>query len=84
MISKKGKPDWYDESKLKRVYYANDYTGWVIDMEDGTCRFVNQPLLGKNGPKWGDRVKLIKNSKDDMDKIDYSEILERYKDEISS
>ena len=39
-------PSWYDELKLRRVAYADNYYGWVIDCGDGTCRYVNEPLLG--------------------------------------
>lgn len=39
-------PDWYDESRLKHVYYAAGYSGWIIDLGDGTCRYANEPLLG--------------------------------------
>ena len=73
-------PKWYDESKLLRVHYADDYTGWVIDLGDGTCRYVNSPLLGEDGPQWGDRVRLIKGSRGWM-RADESIIIERYKDE---
>lgn len=51
-------PAWFDQSKAIRANYAPGYTGWVIDLGDGTCRFANSPLLGANGPKWGDRVDL--------------------------
>lgn len=70
-------PDWYDETKLRRAYFAKGYTGWVIDLGDGTCRFANQPLLGENGPNWGDRVPLEKG-KDGLAMIIASQILERY------
>lgn len=71
-------PEWYDEEKLIRAYYvANEYTGWVIDLGDGTCRFANPPLLGENGPKWGDRVRLVKSGAG-LPVVDYSEILEHY------
>ena len=69
-------PDWYDEKKLRRVYYAKGYSGWVIDLGDGTCRLVNNPLLGKKGPKWGDRVQLIESS----NCINASNIIERYEE----
>lgn len=39
-------PGWYDESRLRRVFYAAGYTGWVVDLGDGTCRYANAPLLG--------------------------------------
>jgi hypothetical protein len=39
-------PDWYDESKLRKVRYAEGYYGWVVDLGDGTCRYANDPLLG--------------------------------------
>lgn len=40
------RPPWYDESKLRKVYYADGYSGWVIVCGDGTCRYANSPLLG--------------------------------------
>lgn len=42
----KSPPPWYDETKLRKVYYAPGYSGWVIDCGDGTCRYANSPLLG--------------------------------------
>lgn len=38
-------------------------------------------MLGEDGPKWGDRVKLIQNC-GAMPRVDASEILERYKPEM--
>lgn len=73
----------YDEDKLTKAYYeAGEYSGWVIDLGDGTCRFANQPLLGEDGPNWGDRVRLIKNDEGGLPVVDYSEILERYDPEV--
>lgn len=40
------RPPWWDESKLRHVEYAPGYTGWIVDMGDGTCRYANEPLLG--------------------------------------
>lgn len=54
-------PDWYDESKVVKAIYAEGYSGWVVDLGDGTCRFSNAPLLGEGGPEWGDRVDLFYN-----------------------
>jgi hypothetical protein len=72
-------PEWWDEAKLIKVMYeVSDYFGWVIDLGDGTCRYVNQPLLGEDGPNWGDRVKL-KKLKDNTFFADHTEIIERYK-----
>lgn len=53
------KPDWYDESKVVKANFARRYTGWVVDLGDGTCRLANDPMLGENGPSWGDRVDLF-------------------------
>ena len=53
------KPAWYDEAKLVRARYARAYTGWVINLGDGTCRLANDAMLGENGPQWGDRVDLF-------------------------
>ena len=61
-------PDWYDESKLVRATFADGYIGWVVDLGDGTCRFSNSPLLGENGPKWGDRVDLFYNPCDPFER----------------
>lgn len=74
-MSKEKSPDWYDESKLRRVYFDEGYTGWVVDLGDGTCRLANNPLLGDDGPRWGDRVKLIEG-RSGLDSI--GEIVERY------
>ena len=89
-MNKSKKPDWYDESKLIRVYYAANYTGWVIDLGDGTGRYATDPLLGcddmdnpkrdeinANRPRWGDRVRLI-DFGSDLLLADKSQILERY------
>lgn len=70
-------PDWYDENKLRRAYYADGYTGWVIDLGDGTCRFASDPLLGEDGPKWGDRVPLLEDG-DNLPKVNAKQILEVY------
>jgi hypothetical protein len=54
------KPEWQDDSKLRKAVYSHGgYSGWVYDLGDGTCRFANDPLLGENGPNWGDRVHLF-------------------------
>ena len=83
-------PEWYDESKLRKVYYADGYMGWVVDLGDGTCRFANEPLLGCDDdsnpekdainaarPRWGDRVPLVEDE-DGMLRVDASKIIERY------
>ena len=62
-------PDWYDENKLVSAIFAFEdgrsvYGGWVVDLGDGTCRFANSPMLGEDGPKWGDRVDLFYNPTD--------------------
>ena len=75
-------PEWYDKDKLTRARYAHDYTGWVIDLGDGTCRFANAPLLGEDGPRWGDRCRLIPDPSDGLPTVDSSEILERYDPEV--
>ncbi len=61
-------PDWYDESKVIRAIYAIEgdgghsaYGGYVQDLGDGTCRFTNAPMMGEDGPEWGDRVDLFYN-----------------------
>jgi hypothetical protein len=75
-------PEWYDESKLRKAYFAEarDYTGWVIDLGDGTCRYANRPLLGEDGPGWGDRVRLVDRGWG-FPFADPSEILEKYEPE---
>lgn len=48
----KAPPPWWDETKLRKAYYADGYSGWVIDCGDGTCRYANAPLLGADpGPQ---------------------------------
>lgn len=69
-------PKWYDESKLRKAYYAEGYSGWVIDLGDGTCRFANQPLLGEDGPNWGDRVALVESGDGELPRVG-SKIIER-------
>ena len=61
-------PDWYDETKSIHVTYADGYSGHVQDLGDGTCRFLNDPLLGPNGPSWGDRVDLFYNPCDPFER----------------
>lgn len=83
-------PDWYDKSKLRRVLFADCYSGWVIDLGDGTCRFANNPLLGCDdddnpkkdainaaSPRWGDRVPLIETG-GELPRVDAFNIIERY------
>ena len=75
-------PEWYDVDRLVSAWYVKDeYGGWVIDLGDGTCRFANDPMLGEDGPNWGDRVRLIKRG-NNRPVVDYSEILERYDPEV--
>ena len=82
-------PDWYDKSKLRQVAYAPNYTGWIIDLGDGTCRYANDPMLGEgnyllpnykeinaNRPHYGDRVKLVDG------KPDKTQIIERWMPEL--
>lgn len=64
MSEDKTPPEWYDENKVTKAVFAFEnghsaYTGWVVDLGDGTCRFANAPLLGEGGPQWGDRVDLF-------------------------
>lgn len=51
-------PPWYDESKLRKAYYADGYSGWIIDLGDGTCRYANEPLLGADPGKQEDGTVL--------------------------
>ena len=81
-------PSWYKESKLKKVEYAPNYFGYIIDLGDGTCRYANDPMLGESNtflpnfkeinrtrPHWGDRVKLVNG------KPDRNQIIERWEPE---
>lgn len=53
------RPEWMKNGKTVKATYADGYSGWVVDLGDGTCRLANSPLLGENGPEWGDRVDLF-------------------------
>lgn len=74
-------PAWYDQSNLVRAYFADDYSGWVIDLKDGTCRLANDPILlaGDDRPKWGDRLELLPNVNGGMPAI--GELIERYQED---
>ena len=61
-----------------RARYAERYTGWVIDLGDGTCRYANTPLLGATGPRWGDRVPLVAATDGGFPIADASRIIERF------
>ena len=61
-------PDWYDESKLRHVQYADGYFGWVIDLGDGTCRYVNQPLLGADPGEQEDGTVLTQDECDEINR----------------
>lgn len=61
-------PAWYDETKVTKATFADGYSGWVVDLGDGTCRFSNSPLLGEGGPEWGDRVDLFYNPCDPFER----------------
>ncbi len=50
---------WYKEENLVRVRFATGYTGWAVDLKDGTCRLANSPLLGEAHLEHGDRVDLF-------------------------
>lgn len=58
-------PDWYDRSKLTRIRFDEDETGWAINMGDGTYRLTNNPIRGMVGKRvpeiaqWGDLVELV-------------------------
>lgn len=54
-------PDCDETQGRRTATYADGYSGWVADLGDGTCRLLNNPLLGDNGPKLGDRVDLFFN-----------------------
>ena len=71
-------PEWYDETKLRRAFYAEGYTGWVIDLGDGTCRYANNPLIDE--VQWGDRVRLIEHPCG-IPYADPTEIIEIYDDD---
>lgn len=82
-------PAWYDKTKQRQVEYAPRYFGWIQDLGDGTCRYINDPLLGesnyllpnykevnRNRPHYGDRVKLVNG------KPDPTQIIERWQPEL--
>jgi hypothetical protein len=81
-------PSWWDEKKLRKVFYDPGYSGWIIDLGDGTGRYANPPMLGcddddnprlaeinRNQPHWGDRVKLVNGNPDP------TQIIERWEPE---
>lgn len=73
-------PSWYDEKRLRKAWYViGEYSGWVIDLGDGTCRYANIPLLGDDPamPQWGDKVPLIETGTG-LPFADSSRIIERY------
>ena len=61
-------PFWYDKSKLKHTYYADGYSGWVIDCGDGTCRYVNSPLLGADPGVQADGTTLTQAQCDEINR----------------
>jgi hypothetical protein len=61
-------PDWYDESKLRKAYYAAGYTGWVIDLGDGTGRYANEPLLGADPGEQEDGTVLTQEQCDEINR----------------
>ena len=76
--------NWYEESNMQRAFYSPelDYTGWVVDLGDGTCRYVHSPLMGEDGPSWGDRVPLVDiKHYSGMKLADHTTVIERYEDE---
>lgn len=77
-------PIWYDDSKLRRIKFEIDESGWAIDMENGTYRLANTPIRGAVGrkhpelPQWGDLVKLCPNNGSKS----WLEIIEKYQGRI--
>lgn len=84
-------PEWWDDDKVVRLYYALGESGWAIDMGDGTYRLANTPLIAWNIekrlskedldaireelPEWGDLVRVNKVS-DNC----WLEVIEKYKE----
>ena len=72
-------PEWFDKSKLKKIRFEKDETGWAIDIGNGQYRLVNDPLRGwdgdQNNPQWGDLVELVPNNGDDS----WLKIIEKYR-----
>jgi hypothetical protein len=64
-------PDWYDQSKLTKIQFdvgENSERGWAIQLDDGTYRLANQPVMGMLAgrphpdiPQWGDIVEKTPN-----------------------
>lgn len=58
-------PEWYDESKLTKIYFGDGERGWAIDLGDGKYRLANQPIAAMFGdpdsPRWGDLVEQVGN-----------------------
>lgn len=72
-------PEWYDETKLVRIKYEAQETGWAIDMGNSTYRLANHPIRwglcqDETSAKWGDLVRLIPNNGDKQ----WLEVIERY------
>lgn len=57
-------PPWWDEKKLRKAYFADGYSGWVIDCGDGTCRYANTPLLGADPGEQEDGTTLTQEQCD--------------------
>lgn len=73
----KKNPEWFDESKLRRIKFESNETGWAVDIGDGTFRLANTPLRGfddPSEPQWGDLVRLKPDNGDDS----WLEIIEKY------
>jgi hypothetical protein len=64
MTPENTQPPWWDETKLKKAYYAPGYSGWIIDLGDGTCRYANSPLLGAEPGKQSDGTFLTEGECD--------------------
>ena len=62
-------PDWYDATKLKKIYFEKDERGWAVDMGNETYRLVNNPICSmcdeEGAPGCGDLVKLNPDNGDD-------------------
>lgn len=77
-------PDWYDRDKLRRIQFASDETGWVVDMGDGTYRLANNPIRGMVGQRvkeiaqWGDLIKIGSHTEENG----FLEVIEKYDPEV--
>ena len=75
------KPIWWNDSKLVKVRYEQDETGWAVDIGDGLYRLASNPIRGalsrkgqKDVAQWGDLVRLKPNNGEES----WLEVIEKY------